>query len=443
MSGCPFSGASTGPNPHLKSISDSDIDYEVVEEAYAMPLQSPYDSLVKLYIRSQVASKNAPGQSRFRFENLPLYLQNTLFHPKHIKKFRHREVMEKFLIFADMKSAGNIEYRKADYRKALSIHEQVLGLFTYLDLLRETPDSEDTNVIDSDYELRSTAAKDLQEDKMLRDMVGTCYLNMAACALRLNAFGYVIALASEAVRMLPDCALAYARRSQAKICDLESSISALESGVEDAEHAYRIDPRKEYRELASKGKERISTEQLKERTFFSNFFASVKKFGWIEVGFSPEDFELEHVLIQKMVEKYREMVVFYEETEKREKLVAVRQEMQVVLGVCMKMNWIRRISPTAPSAIMLEEAVKAGVDLTDTKTQDIIECVKRMEISSSFSGPKYNDQLVKYCIDLITQETRRQKAVSNAKNSNKGWGWWVWAGVVLGVSWVSYALLVK
>lgn len=443
MSGCPFSGQSTGPNPH-KSISDSDIDFEPSPEGYSLPLISPYDSLVKLYVRSQFTSKTEAVQGRVMFENLPLHLQNTLFHPKHIKEMRKREIMEKFIIFADLKSAGNLEYRKGDYRKSLSIHEQTLGLFLYLDLLRETPDSEDSGVIDSDYELRSSVGKDQQEDKILRDMVVTCYLNMAACALKLNAYSYALSLCSEAIHILPDYALAYARRAQAVISDLESSVRSLETGIEDAERAYRIDSKKEYRDLVTKGRERIRAEQAREREFFTGFFASVKKFGWIESNYKTDELELEHLLIRKMVEKYGEMLKFYEESDKREKLVLIRQEMQVVLAVCLKMNWIQRISPTSPSAIMSEEAQRAGVDLTDSKTQDIIECVKRMNISSSFPGPKYNDQLVKYCIDLCTSEgIRRQRQQQPASSTEKTWNWWIWALLVLAISWFACYYLLK
>lgn len=439
MSGCPFSGFSSGPNPH-KSLSDSDIDYEPVPEGYCLPLISPYDSLVKLYVRSQFTSKTEPSQGRILFENLPLHLQNTLFHPKHIKEMRKREVMEKFVIFADWKSAGNLEYRKGDYRKSLSIHEQTLGLFLYLDLLRETPDSEDSGIIDSDYELRSSVGKDQQEGKILRDMVVICYLNMAACALRLNAYSYAVSLCSEAIQILPDYALAYARRAQGRISDLESTVKAVEAAIEDAEKAYHLDPKKEYRELVARGKERIQAEQTKEREFFVGFFASVKKFGWIESNLKTDDLEMEHLLIRKMAEKYGEMLKFYEESEKRGKLALIRQEMQVVLGVLHKMNWIQRLSPTSPSSIMAEEAQRAALDLSDSKTQDIVECVKRMNISSSFSGPKYNDQLVKYCIDLCTGEGQRRQPQGPEETS---WNWWIWALLVLLGSWLACYFLFK
>jgi len=439
MSGCPFSGLSSSPSPH-KSLSDSDIDFEPVPEGYCLPLISPYDSLVKLYVRSQFTSKTETTHGRVMFENLPLHLQNTLFHPRHIKEMRKREVMEKFIIFADLKSAGNLEYRKGDFRKSLSIHEQTLGLFLYLDLLRETPDSEDSGVIDSDYELRSSVGKDQQEGKILRDMVVTCYLNMAACALKLSAYSYAFSLCSEAIQILPEYALAYARRAQARISDLECAVREIETAMEDAERAYRLDPKKEYRDLGARGKERIAAEQTKERDFFAGFFASVKKFGWIESNLRTEELELEHLLIRKMAEKYAEMLKFYEESEKREKLALIRQEMQVVLGVCQKMNWIQRISPTSPSAIMAEEAQRAGLDLTDSKTQDIVECVKRMSISSSFSGPKYNDQLVKYCIDLCTSEGLRRQQQGPAETS---WSWWLWALFVLLGSWLICYFLFK
>mmetsp|Transcript_16386 Transcript_16386/g.16331 ORF Transcript_16386/g.16331 Transcript_16386/m.16331 type:complete len:95 (+) Transcript_16386:531-815(+) len=93
-----------------------------------------------------------------------------------------------------------------------------------------------------------------------------------------------------------------------------------------------------------------------------------------------------------MVEKYEEILRFYQEGNKYLQRARVRKEMGEVQPIFFKMK--RILDLTVENETLKHELVESGFDPQDKKVICSVESIKKFKISMTFSGGKLNDQLL-------------------------------------------------
>lgn len=403
---CPFLAKQGGSNENNK-----DPDEFLYEEGYEIPQTSPFQNLIDHCKPAEMADR------RQKFEKYSLYLKNTLFQPDHLKKLRKLEFMEKLVALDDFKKAGNKHYHAKEYEKALECYEFAYGIYKYLEFKTEE-DSKLKVITDDAIILVSPQPREPNEVKITKAAMVTILLNISSAMIPLKHYDEAIDALSEAIDYDPDNTHLYSKRCQTRLYNLGSSEDDLNLALLDAK---RVAEAQSLNELVDKCEGRLREFISEETAIINEITISLSKHGVGESDEITEEIEFEQKVVNKMIEKYTEMLKFYQETNKYHQRIRIRKEMSDVQPIYYKMNRILHLNT---QNLRFYQALKnAGLDPTDKKVQSSVESIKRFKISMSFTGGKFNDQLLNFCIDKCSEEERLKRKSQAKLQSKNGWGY--------------------
>ncbi|CAG9327692.1 unnamed protein product [Blepharisma stoltei] len=405
-----------------------DPDEFLFEDGYPITQTSPFQNLID-YCKPADLIDN-----RKQFIQYPLYLKNTLFQPDHSKNLRRCEFMEKLIALDDFKKAGNKLYHTKEYEKALECYEKGYGAFKYLEFKTEEGLKFKT-IIDNAINLVAPQPKEINEDKITKAAMVTILLDLSAAMIPLRHYNEAVYALSEALEYDPDNASLYAKRSQARFHNLASDDNELNLALEDAKTAAHLSEK--FSNLIEKVEAKIRERKSEELNLVKEILTSLSRHGVGETEEVSDEMEFEQKVINRMMQKYEEMLKFYQEGNKYHQRINIRKELAEVQPIYYKMNKISRLTVENP---VLGNALKeAGFDVNDKKVIAAVESIKRFKISMAFSGGKFNDQLLNFCIEKCSEEDRAKRAAKLEEQPKQGWNWlYTIIGIILitALAWV-------
>ena len=123
-------------------------------------------------------------EKRKEFDKLPVFLQAGLYNCDKFSNVRNQEFYPKIYAFNILKKQGNELFSQAHYEKALRKYEEALSIYKYIQPKNFRWREE--GIEDSDLTLLEDNGSNKDEKNMLNSCKLTCYLNIAACALKLK-----------------------------------------------------------------------------------------------------------------------------------------------------------------------------------------------------------------------------------------------------------------
>ena len=362
-------------NPFSKIPEPISVDPQpfLDDRSYPLPYISPYSDLFHKFSVSKLNS----------LKSIPFHYRSTIFHHAYVTKFRKSELLSKISVANELKEAGNRNFFKGKYDKAILCYEHGIGLFKYLEILEDNS----IRIIVPETDPSDISARNGILVKLL--------LNYSLALIKMKNFPEAEVLLEEASSLIsiPDIKIIQA------ICkgnNLQSTISDLTEYVDFLSSISKNN--KLYSELQHKFQLILFEIQKESCRFFSDFFNEFTN----EISLKPNTgFDLEFNVIQKAEEKYRKMIEFYQESEVLTKVIHERAE---VIRVYSEMLRIKSLQVADSDDIMLAYAKNVGIDLTLARNRIKFECVKRSMMGKVFNKGNFNRRLLYQCIQETMTE---------------------------------------
>lgn len=334
--------------------------------------------------------------------NLPPYLCNTLAHPLQLKKLRSMGIMEKLAPFDDFKKEGNRLYHIEDYEKALDCYEHAYGIYKYLET-KNKDNYEDVEVIISQGKNKE---ENTYRDFALISVLKTISLSFA----HLRNFSEAYEAISEALELKPCDPKLLVLRAKFVLSNLKEQ--NLQGALNDIEKAIEND--QSYSNFKTMFEEITSQRKKIHEEILADLANSYAKCHWgYELELNNEK-ELEHKIIEKMEEKYYEMIHFYLENNKSGNLVRIREEMKSLQMILYKMDFAYEVDENNQKLLaMIKE--KTQEEKEEKINVAALEAVKRTYVSLIFNEGKFNEQLLAYCMEKCTEEEKRKQKMQDSK----------------------------
>ncbi|OMJ78413.1 hypothetical protein SteCoe_21786 [Stentor coeruleus] len=358
--------------------------------------------------------------------NLPVYLCNTLAHPLQLKKLRSMGIMEKLAPFDDFKKEANRLYHLEDYEKALDCYEHAYGIYKYLET-KNKDNYEDVEIIISQGKNK--------EENSYRDLALISVLKAMSLSFgHLRNYSEACEAISEALELKPSDPKLLVLRSKFILSNLKEQ--NIQLALNDIEKAIEND--QSYSNLQIKFQEIICQRKKMHEEILADLASSYTKCHWgYELEFNNEK-ELEHKIIEKMEEKYYEMIHFYLENNKSGNLVRIREEMKSLQMILYKMDFAYEVDENNPGLLaMIKE--KSQNEEEGKINVAALEAVKRTYVSLIFNEGKFNEQLLAYCMEKCTEEEKRKQKMQDSKEKGT-WTYMKASILVLVVAIVLYNL---
>lgn len=177
---------------------------------------------------------------RKNFETWASYFQNTLFASAEVKALRELPVEERVGKSEELKAAGNDLFRDGNFAAAYDKYQAALAAFVYCE--SSDPDWKTKGIRDENLRVASDRGRTLGEKALVKPLLVSCYINMAACLLQSKEFGTCIRACDDALVLDPSNVKALYRRAMARTAPASAGATDYELAVRDLEAAYRADP---------------------------------------------------------------------------------------------------------------------------------------------------------------------------------------------------------
>jgi tetratricopeptide (TPR) repeat protein len=384
-SGCPFASkrkAIKEPFSHAPEPVALDPILNTIDPDYCMPYISPYfESFNKFSLK-----KPSP------LAGIPFYLQNSIFHQQFIIKYRKSDFMTKALVANDLRESGNRKYQRGMYEKAAVCYEHGLCLFKY------------GEVIENDAIKIFTTEIDATDTSAYNGMILQLCMNYAITLIKMKHFYEAQLILSEAFSL--------SNSRELKVLEALCKLNNIESGLEEISELKDIiiasgSIKPEYSALESQFSRLILELTQKSSNFFQDFF---KEFS-IGVMHTPKSkFQLEVNVIEKLNDKYTNMIEYYRGSEILSRVLAERKD---VLKVFYEMKKIKSIKSNDCNILMRAHAKQTGIDLSSPKFLNRLESAKISMITKCFNKGSYNKRLLYACIQESINEFENKSVVQD------------------------------
>jgi len=161
---------------------------------------------------------------------------------------------------------------------AVTSYEKSAGLFRFVECVQPNWKNDDGSYkgIEDEHLVVDTSALegDEKEAEEVRELVISCYLNIALASHKLGQFDQMKRACDEVLEKInPQCVKALYRRAQARIAPLSSLDADRDAAIEDLHAAAQVSPQdKDVRGLLAKLRAEKKAEENKDRGTFGGFF---------------------------------------------------------------------------------------------------------------------------------------------------------------------------
>lgn len=403
MSGCPFSGirVTRSPFAHNPPPNKAEPVLEPGSSDMPVPLISRYQFLLDQYVPHKLK----------KFYELPVYLQNTLFHNELIAKRRSLNATERVMFACELVDAGNREFNRGQSEKSLMCYEHALGLFLYLE-------KEEGELTDETWRLVTVGGEDAVEQNSIQTVLTKICINMSIVMIKLRHYSEAVEVINRVLAVNNRNPLARLMKGLAVLMNLKSCHYDLQIVLDDIKAGVEKHPRYTWAWELAQGK--IQCLYFQELAFFKEFFQCVIN----SIGLPlPKGVEFEYDVIMSIETKYWQMYKHY--LSEPEQLSRVQQEIRPIQKIKHKMDWISALTVNKPYAAMLDLARQLEIDLKDSKISTAFEAAKRQMIIKSFSEGTFNRRILYQCLreTVESYDTPRGKIEESEEETDYWFNW--------------------
>ena len=342
----------------------------------------------------------------------PVYLLNTTNHSDHMRKIRTLSLGCKLSTYDEFKSEGNKFYQLEDYDRALECYEHAYGLFKYLEIKDDNP----TDRFDIIFPEGTP-----EENELRNKAVVQILSNLAYCFIKLRNFDEACEAVKEALEIKPNDPMLISIQIKIKLANVR--YDNMKKILKNIKKISKID--KKYEVLVEKFN---SVCAIRDEIIDKIYKIVASSYVKHEVDFFSEygnEKELEHRIVEKMQEKYYQIIEFYIENSKTGNLPRIREELKAVQMILYKMDFAFAID--SKNSRLINE-IKSLTGKSDSIIPSLLDAVKRVCISLLFNEGKFNEQLLSFCMEKCTQDERKKQKIT-IKKSN-AWTWYLLYSVI-------------
>ena len=403
MSGCPFSGISVTRSPfaHNPPPNKSEPVLESTSSDMSVPLISQYQFLMDQYVPHKLK----------KFYELPVYLQNTLFHNELVTRRRNLNSTERVMFACELVDAGNREFNRGQNEKSLMCYEHALGLFLYLE-------KDDGELTDDTWHLITVGGDDSVDQNAIQTVLIKICVNLSLTMIKLRHYSEAKEVIQRVLAVNNRHSMARLIRGLAVVLNLKSCHYDLDVVMDDIKTGADKHPKYLWAWELAQGK--IQCLYYQELAFFKEFFQCVIS----SIGLPlPKGTEFEHDVIRNIQQKYWNMYKYY--ITEPEQLSRVQQEIKPIQKIKHKMDWISSLTVNKPYAAMIDKAHNKEIDLKDSNIKTAFESAKRQMIIKSFSECNFNRRILYQCLQetLESYEKPSPKSVECEDECDYWFNW--------------------
>eukprot|EP00960_Hanusia_phi_P049743 759743-Hanusia_phi.AAC.2 len=351
-------------------------------------------------MQQAVAMKTEMMKSdRRKYDKLPAFLQTSIYHMEQLKDTRALPMQERLGAAESMKEEGNRLFKEEKYDMANMKYEESLSVFKFLQVLEGHEDwkTNGKGLRDEIYSIVDEDGVSSGQEEMIeaiRRHKHSCYLNIAACAMKQKNWQNCVRACDAALEIEPQSVKAFYRRALARITPASAGAHEQDLALQDLEAAYEIDPSN----LKVKVKlldlrKQIAKQKQSDKATFSGMFergtihtgnssssssggggGGGGEVGRQSAGSSQVFNEDTFSMVEKQLEDAERIALGYKNAGKHEKAEAMfksieesRQKIEAARQRAQQFNPspLEDLDFDNPTEEMINDAMKHGIDLND------------------------------------------------------------------------------
>ncbi|EKX51953.1 hypothetical protein GUITHDRAFT_49725, partial [Guillardia theta CCMP2712] len=345
-------------------------------------------------MQQAVAMKTEMMKSdRRKYDRLPSFLQSSIYHMEKLKDTRSLPFQGRLEAAESMKEEGNLLFKEEKFDMANIKYEESLSVFKYLEVLEGHEDwkTNGKGLRDEIYRIVDEDGVSSGQEEMIEAISRhkqSCYLNIAACAMKQNNWQNCVRACDAALELDPQSVKAFYRRALARITPASSGAHEQDLALQDLEQAYEIDPTNvKVKAKLLELRKQIAKQKHNDKATFSGMFdrgtiqstataassSSSNGTGRSSSGQSQVVNEDTFSLLEKQLEDAERIALGYKNAGKHDKAEAMfksieesRQRIEAAKERAQgNFTPLEDADFDNPTEEMINDAKKHGIDLTD------------------------------------------------------------------------------
>ncbi|KAL8010608.1 putative tetratricopeptide-like helical domain superfamily [Plasmopara halstedii] len=319
------------------------------------------------------------AQLRTQFDSWPQYFQHSLFMQESVVTARSKPYPERIAAAENMKALGNSYFKKHEFKEAVAEFEKALAVFKYLE--DKDPGWKKKGIEDGDMILTDFKCDNSNDQNRLESLKVACYLNIAAAKFKLKEYPICICACDDTLEIEPKSVKALYRRALALITPASSGATEFDRALLDLRKAYAIDEEnQDVRRLLRELIKQRAKQRVIDRETFSGMFDRGQVY---DEKSAKQDAGMDESTLKQKYQ--REVLVDHAEDFARgfeaKGQTEYAQEIRKSIDRSQKirdrrLNCVDFYNPTAE---MIADAEKNGIDLTDRKVQQMLHDLQEEE----------------------------------------------------------------
>jgi tetratricopeptide (TPR) repeat protein len=250
--------------------------------------QSPLDSGVLndtpiSVILSQAVKIKSAQQASLRkdFDNLPNFLQNTIFSSDEISQIRQKSFEDRLDEAYGLKNQGNSYYQAGKFYEAKAVYESAISIFRFLTNIN--PSWKEIGIRDEDIRQEAFDGENENQSLEIKNFLVNCYNNLALSCIRVTPplIQDAIQACSAAIHINPEHAKSYYLRGKSRLTNRSCGKSEERLALQDLQKAKYLDPSNKHISLLySKIRMDMSSAKQRERKTFQGMFDNGMTLGY-------------------------------------------------------------------------------------------------------------------------------------------------------------------
>ena len=250
--------------------------------------QSPLDSGVLndtpiSVILSQAVKIKSAQQASLRkdFDNLPNFLQNTIFSNDEITQIRQKSFEDRLDEAHGLKTQGNSYYQAGKFYEAKAVYESAISIFRFLTNIN--PSWKEIGIRDEDIRQEAFDGENEYQSLEIKIFLVNCYNNLALTCIHVTPplIQDAIQACSAAIHINPKHAKSYYLRAKSRLANRSCGQSEERLALQDLQKAKCLDPSNKHISLLySKIRMDMSTAKQRERETFQGMFDNGMTLGY-------------------------------------------------------------------------------------------------------------------------------------------------------------------
>jgi len=386
------------------------------------------------------------AQRRKKFEAYPKFIKAGLYLYNKLENVRSQGFYPKMFAFEILKNEGTEEFTNGNYEDSVRRYEEALCIYRYFKSTNVKWQQE--GIDDNNLEEVQETGGNKEEEAFIKSAKLMCYLNIAACNLKMKEYQTSVEACNEALILDPNNVKALYRRARAKVLPINANHEAYQQAIDDLNKGIQIDPqnsaiKKELKRLESeikliskreketyikmfKDSSSNKGEDWKEQKDQEGANGEKQKFSF-EIADSKKTYpEIEE--INNYIKKGDEMINMYMKTGRLREANVMRERLVEVKKSKDHLEMVMNLDFSKPTPKMREMAEKLGVDLKDPS---LISEFKKLqennlqELRGVFSkGKKSNndpviEEIKEEAEPIIKEETKIQQSKKAKDDKSK------------------------